>query len=97
MSSRSDDSWPNFCALLAGVALAVLLTLAVALYAFLAPAGSRQVFFQGRYLTPVWLLLLLSAYGVEFAQRHRRTLFIVGVLLLMMVQNLHTLISYYHP
>jgi len=75
----------------------VFLTLAVALYAFLEPTGSERVFFQGRYLAPVWLLLLLSAYGIPFVQRHRGVPLLVGVLLVMMVQNLHTLISYYHP
>jgi len=82
--------------LLAATGVAVFLTLAVALYAFLEPAGSKQVFFQGRYLAPVWLLLLLSAYGIQFAQRHRRVLFITGVLLVIAAQNLHTLVSYYH-
>jgi hypothetical protein len=84
-------------ALLAGVGVAVFLTLAVALYAFLEPTGSGRVFFQGRYLAPVWLLLLLSAYGIPFVQRHRGVPLLAGVLLVMMVQNLHTLISYYHP
>jgi len=84
-------------ALLAGVGVAVFLTMAVALYAFLEPTGSGRVFFQGRYLAPVWLLLLLSAYGIPFAQRHLSQLFVVGVLLVMMAQNFDTLISYYHP
>jgi len=83
-------------ALLAAVGVAVFLTLAVALYAFLEPTGSEQVFFQGRYLAPVWLLLLLSAYGIPFVQRHRGVPLLVGVLLVMMVQNFHTLIWYYH-
>ena len=84
-------------ALLAAVGVAVFLTLAVALYAFLEPTGSERVFFQGRYLAPVWLLLLLSIYGVRFAQRQRGVLVIVGALLVMMVQNMHTLISTYYP
>jgi uncharacterized membrane protein len=84
-------------ALLAAVGVAVFLTMAVALYAFLEPTGSGQVGFQGRYLAPVWLLLLLSAYGIKFAQRQLGRLFMVGVLLVMMVQNLQTLVSYYHP
>jgi uncharacterized membrane protein len=83
-------------ALLAAVGVAVFLTLAVALYAFLEPTGSGNILFQGRYLAPVWLLLLLSAYGVRFAQRQLGALVVVGVLLVMMVQNLLTLISYYH-
>jgi len=82
-------------ALLAAVGVAVFLTLAVALYAFLEPTGSGQVSVQGRYLAPVWLLLLLPAYGIRFAQRHLGQLFVVGVLLVMMVQNLGTLISHY--
>jgi hypothetical protein len=55
------------------------------------------LFVQGRYLEPVWLLLLLSAYGIRVAQRHLGQLFVVGVLLVMMAQNLDTLISIYHP
>jgi hypothetical protein len=84
-------------AVLAGVAVVVFLTLAVALYVFLEPAGSPRVFFQGRYLTPVWLLLLLSAYGVRFVNRYRRTLFIIAVLVVIMAENLHVLLSRYHP
>jgi uncharacterized membrane protein len=84
-------------AVLAGVAVAVFLTLAVALYAFLEPAGSLRVFFQGRYLGPIWLLLMLSAYGVRFVNRYRRKLFIIGVLVVIMAENLHVLLSRYHP
>ncbi|MFI5258672.1 MAG: DUF2142 domain-containing protein [Candidatus Limnocylindrales bacterium] len=82
-------------ALLAGVSVAVFLTMAVALYAFLEPIGSGRVLFQGRYLAPVWLLLLLSAYGIRFAQRHLGQLVVVGVVLLLMALNFQTLISYY--
>jgi Predicted membrane protein (DUF2142) len=84
-------------ALLAAVGVAVFLTLAVALYAFLEPTGSGRVQFQGRYLAPVWLVLLLSVYGLRFAQRQLGRRFMVGVLLLIMVQNLQTLLSNYHP
>ena len=83
-------------ALLAAVGVAVFLTMAVALYAFLEPTGSDRVFIQGRYLAPVWLLLLLSAYGIRFARRRLGTLFVAGVLVVMMVQNLDTLWSTYH-
>ena len=83
-------------ALLAAVGLAVFVTIAVAIYANLAPIGSGYVFVQGRYLEPVWLLLLLSAYGIRVARRHLGQLFVVGVLLVMMAQNLDTLISIYH-
>jgi len=84
-------------ALLAAVGVAAFLTMAVALYAFLEPTGSVQVSFQGRYLAPVWLLLLLSVYGIKFAQRQLGRPFMVGVLLVMMALNLNTLIWYYHP
>jgi hypothetical protein len=84
-------------ALLAAVGVAVFVPMAVALYAFLSPIGSGKVDFQGRYLAPVWLLLLLSVYGIAFARKHLGQLFVVGVLLVMMAQNLDTLISYYHP
>jgi len=84
-------------ALLATVGVAVFLTVVAALYAFVEPTADGQVAVQGRYLAPVWLLLLLSAYGIKFAQRQLGRLFMVGVLLVMMVQNLQTLISSYHP
>ncbi|MDR3633070.1 MAG: DUF2142 domain-containing protein [Isosphaeraceae bacterium] len=84
-------------ALLAAVGVALFLTMAVALYAFLEPLGSDRIYVQGRYLIPVWLLLLLSVYGIGFAQRQLGRLFMVGVLLVVMVQNLQTLISVYHP
>jgi uncharacterized membrane protein len=83
-------------ALLATVGVAVFVSMAVALYAFLSPAGSGKIDFQGRYLAPVWLLLLLSAYGIRFRRRHLRQLFVVGVLLVMMAQNLDSLITVYH-
>lgn len=82
-------------ALLAAVGVAVFLTLAVALYAFLEPMGSDRVYFQGRYLAPVWLLLLLSAYGTPFVQRRRGVPLLVGVALVMMVGSLNTLITFY--
>ena len=83
--------------LLAAVGVAVFLSMAVALYVFLEPPGSGFVFFQGRYLAPVWLVLLLSAYGVRFAPMRLGIPFIVAVELLLMLQNLQTLISAYHP
>ena len=84
-------------ALLAAVGVTVFVTMAVALYTFLSPVGSVQLSVQGRYLAPVWLLLLLSAYGMRFTQRHLGRLVVVGVLLVMMAQNLDTLIVCYHP
>jgi hypothetical protein len=84
-------------ALMAAVAVAVFLTIAIALYAFLAPIGSRQITFQGRYLVPVWLLLLLSAYGSRIVQRRRRGApLLAGALVLMMVLDLGTIISSYY-
>jgi hypothetical protein len=65
------------------------------LYAFLSLIGSGYLSVQGRYLAPVWLLLL-SVYGIAFARMHLGQLFVVGVLLLVTAQNLDTLISYYH-
>lgn len=82
--------------LLVTVAVAVFITMAVALYVFLEPMGSRRVFFQGRYLAPISLLLLLSAYGIPFVRRHRATPVLVGALLTVMVLNLQTLIWAYH-
>jgi hypothetical protein len=83
-------------ALLAAVGVAAFVTIAVALYVNLSPVGNGYVFVQGRYLEPVWLLLLLSAYGIRVARRLPGQLFVVGVLLVMMVQNLETLRSIYH-
>jgi len=83
--------------LLAAAGGAVFLTMAVALYAFLEPIGSDRVYMQGRYLAPVWLLLLLSIYGVKFAQRQLGRLFMVGALLVLMVLNLQSLVWHYHP
>jgi uncharacterized membrane protein len=97
--TRDDDArirvWQG--ALLALVGVAVFLTLAVALYAFLEPTGSDRVFFQGRYLAPIWLLLLLSTYAIPFARRHLDSVVVITVVLVMMVQNLGTLISIYRP
>jgi uncharacterized membrane protein len=88
---------PGRRAVLAAVGVAVFLTLAVALYAFLEPTGSVRVFIQGRYLAPVWLLLLLSVYGIRLAHRRLGQFLVVGVMLVMMVGNFQTLISVYHP
>ena len=83
-------------ALLAGAGVGVFLTIAVALYAFIEPAGIGQVAFQGRYLAPVWLALLLSAYGVRLGRRRQSVPLMVGVLVVLMVLNLQTVISTYH-
>ena len=83
--------------LLATVGIAVFLTMAVLLYAFLKPTAAGELPFQGRYLAPVWLLLLLSVYGIRFARRNLGLPFVVGVLLVMMVLNMQALISAYQP
>ena len=83
-------------ALLATVAVAVYGTIAILLYGFLEPFGSRQIIFQGRYLVPVWLLLLLSVYGFRLMQRHRAAPFLAGVLVLMMALDLGTIVSTYY-
>jgi predicted Co/Zn/Cd cation transporter (cation efflux family) len=88
------EAWRR--ALLATVAVAIYVTIAIALYGFLEPIGSRLIVFQGRYLVPVWLLLSLSVYGTRFVQRHRAAPFLVGVLLLMMAVNLGTIVSSYY-
>ena len=93
---REDvDLRPWRRALLAAAGLAVFLTMAVALYAFLEPTGSDRVFIQGRYLAPVWLVLLLSVYGIRFAERQVGRLFMVGVLLVVMLETLQSLVSVY--
>jgi uncharacterized membrane protein len=83
-------------ALLAGVGVAVFLTMAVALYAFLEPVGSGGIFFQGRYLAPVWLVLLLSTYGIRFAPRRLGTVFVTAALVVIMVESLATVVRAYH-
>ena len=83
-------------ALLAAVGVAVFVTVVVALYVFLKPTADGQIAMQGRYLAPVWLLLLLSVYGIKFARRQLDRAFVIGVLLVIMVQNFQTLISVYH-
>ncbi len=82
-------------ALLAATGIAVFLTLAVALYAFIEPMGSGRIFFQGRYLVPVWLLLLLSVYGTPLVKRYRGLPLLAGVSIAMMAVNLATLVSTY--
>jgi uncharacterized membrane protein len=82
---------------LGAVGVGMFLTLSLAVYVILEPIGSTRVFLQGRYLTPIWLLLMLSAYGVRFVHQHRRVIFIAAVFLLMFAQNFHTLFVYYHP
>jgi hypothetical protein len=81
--------------LLAAVGIAVFLTIMVALYAFLKPPADVGV--NGRYLVPVWLLLMLSVYGTRTLPRRRGVPFIVGVLVVMMAVNLQTLMAVYHP
>jgi uncharacterized membrane protein len=80
--------------LLAAAGVATFVTMAVALFVFL-PTSSGEMSFQGRYLAPVWLLLLLSAYGIRFTKRHLGALSVIGVLLVIMVVNLQTLMSFY--
>lgn len=43
------------------------------------------------------ILPSLGGQGIAFARRHLEQLFVVGVLLVMMAQNLDTLISNYRP
>ena len=86
-------------AVLAGVAVAVFLALAIRQRpAFLEPAGSlRCRFSRAATLGPSGSCWMLSAYGVRFVNRYRRKLFIIGVLVVIMAENLHVLLSRYHP
>ena len=77
--------------------MAMLLSMAVAIYAVLTPAGSRFIYIQGRYLGPMWLLLLLSVYGIAFTRRQLGRFFTIGALLVIMGQNLATLAIAYRP
>ncbi len=80
--------------LLAAVAVATFVTLAVALYVFL-PTINGEISFQGRYLVPVWLLLLLSAYGIRFTRQHLDAAVMIGMLVVIVAVNLLTLASAY--
>ena len=80
--------------LMAAVGVATFVTIAVALYVFL-PKSDGQISFQGRYLAPVWLLLLLSAYGVRFSRMRLGNVAMIGVVLVIMVATLQTLLSSY--
>ena len=66
----------------------------VALYVFL-PTINGEISFQGRYLVPVWLLLLLSAYGIRFTRQHLDAAVMIGMLAVIVVVNLLTLASVY--
>jgi uncharacterized membrane protein YhaH (DUF805 family) len=59
------------------------------------PTPNGEIVFQGRYLAPVWLLLLLSLYGLRFMRWHVSRLSMIGALLVIMVVNLQTLVSQY--
>ena len=80
--------------LMAAVGVATFVTIALALYVFL-PKSDGQISFQGRYLAPVWLLLLLSAYGVRFSRMRLGNVAMIGVVLVIMVATLQTLLSSY--
>lgn len=80
--------------LLAAAGVASFLTIVFALFVFL-PTSRADLSLQGRYLAPVWLLLLLSAYGIRFTKWRLSTLSVIGVLLVVMVVNLGTLMSFY--
>jgi hypothetical protein len=69
-------------------------TIGVVLFIAL-PTASGQISFQGRYLLPVWLVLLLSVYGLRFTKWRLSRLSMGGALLVMMVVNLQTLVSHY--
>jgi uncharacterized membrane protein len=80
--------------LLAAVAVATFVSLAVVLFVYL-PIVNGELGFQGRYLAPVWLLILLSAYGIRFAKWRLDALAMIGMLLVIMVVNLQTLVTTY--
>jgi len=65
-----------------------------ALHVFL-PRYDGAISMQGRYLAPVWLLLLLSAYGIRFSRWRLGQMPMIGALLVMMALNLQTLMSSY--
>jgi uncharacterized membrane protein len=80
--------------LLAAVAAATFVSMAIVLSVYL-PIVNGEIGFQGRYLAPVWLLVLLSAYGIRFARWRLDALAMIGMLLVIMVVNLQTLVTTY--
>ena len=84
-------------AILLLVGVAMFLSMAAALYAFLEPIGSSEVQFQGRYLAPVWLLLLLSVYGIRFAKRQLGVPLVAAILVVVMALSLQAIVVQYHP
>ena len=84
-------------ALLLLVGVGTFLSMAAALYAFLEPVGSAEVHFQGRYLAPVWLLLLLSVYGIRFARRQLGVPLVATVLVVVMALSLQAIVAQYYP
>lgn len=83
-------------ALMAAAAVIAFISIGVAVYLFL-PIRDGDLFIQGRYLIPLWLLLLLSAYGIRFSKVRLSTTAMSAVLLVVMAWNLQTLASSYHP
>jgi hypothetical protein len=81
-------------AVLAAAGIAAFVTIGVVLFIVL-PTPNGEIYFQGRYLAPVWLVLLLSVYGLRFARWRLSRLSMVGALLVIMVVNLQTLVSQY--
>ena len=81
-------------AILAAAGIAAFVTIGVVLYIVLStPKG--EISFQGRYLVPVWLTLLLSVYGIRFVKWRLSRLSMISALLVIMVVNLQTLVSQY--
>ena len=79
---------------LAATSVTVFVTMAVALFVFL-PNNDLALSFQGRYLAPVWLALLLSAYGIRFTTRRMNPLVVIVVPVVIAVANLQTLVTFY--
>ncbi len=80
---------------LALTALAVFLTMAAALYAFLSPPGATMFGTQGRYFEPVLLLALLAITGLKATRTSRAAGITVALVLVLAAFNFQALVSAY--
>ena len=80
---------------LAAVGVAIFLTLSAELFVFLTPVGIGLVGYQGRYLVPVWLVLLLAVTGVRVTRADRGHGLVVVAAVLVAALDLATAVTTY--
>lgn len=81
--------------MLAGLAFLVFATFAAILFVFLTPVGGDKIAFQGRYFVPVWLLALLSVYGLRTTPAPRTRPAIISMALFLGALTIHAVASAY--